>query len=100
MGARLNGGVHVAVYDGVVHTKQSERDGEPRLAEGTCVEVRAPMTDAVTGAADVIRLLRAEGLSEEPPTASDGAQHEQFESRLATWREWEHVSIAAQGHQE
>ena len=69
----------MAVYDGVVHTKHSERDGEPRLAEGTYVEVRAPMTDAVTGAADVIRLLRAEGLSEEPPTASDGAQHEQFE---------------------
>ncbi len=71
----------MAVYDGVVHTKHSERDGEPRLAEGTCVEVRAPMTDAVTGAtaADVIRLLRAEGLSEEPPTASDGAQDEQFE---------------------
>jgi len=81
MGARLNGGVHVAVYDGVIHTKHSERDGEPRLAEGTCVEVRAPMTDAVTGAteADVIRLLRAEGLIEEPPTASDGAQDEQFE---------------------
>ncbi len=64
MGARLNGGVHVAVYDGVIHTKHSVRDGEPRLAEGTCVEAGAPMTDAVTGAtaADVIRLLRAEGL--------------------------------------
>ncbi len=32
-----------------------------------------------TTEAEVIRLLRAEGLIEEPPTASDGAEDEQFE---------------------
>lgn len=66
----------MAIYYGVVHDNRIELDGDPRLAEGTRVQVRPhPVDDTATGEEEVKARLRAAGLLA-PASATDEADED------------------------